>query len=81
MLKKLVLTGIAATAFAGLGVAAPAQAALGNENEINVSEQSGNFIVCGNRAIGDVFLLLVPLTPITIADRTPVNCSVTATQK
>ena len=80
MLKKLVLTGIAATAFAGLGVAAPAQAAPWNENEFNVSEQSGNVIVCGNSAIGDILIPLIPLQPVTTADRDTVDCGVRVQQ-
>ncbi|SDQ84630.1 hypothetical protein [Thermostaphylospora chromogena] len=78
MLKKLVLAGVAA-AFTGM-VAAPAQAAPWNENEFNVSEQSGNVIVCGNSAIGDILIPLIPLQPVTTADRDTVDCGVRVQQ-
>ncbi|GAA5071062.1 hypothetical protein HNP84_009150 [Thermocatellispora tengchongensis] len=82
MLKKLVLGGAALAAFAGLGLTTPAQADAPwpGGGDVNVSEQSGNTIVCGNQAIGDILILLVPLTPVTQADRDGVDCGVRVIQ-
>ncbi|GAA5071052.1 hypothetical protein HNP84_009152 [Thermocatellispora tengchongensis] len=83
MLKKLVLGGAAVSAFAGLGLVTPALADTpwpGNENNINVSKQSDNVTVCGNKAIGDITVVLLNLNPVTSADREPVDCSIKAVQ-
>ncbi|MFD0655816.1 hypothetical protein [Thermocatellispora tengchongensis] len=47
---------------------------------MDVAEQSGNVIVCGNHAIGDVLVTLIPLAPISIVHRDPVDCSISARQ-
>ena len=84
MLKKLVLGGAAAATFAGLGLVTPAHAALApwpnNENEFNVSGQSGNTVVCGNKVLDDLLILLVPVTPVVVNDRDTVDCSIRAQQ-
>ncbi|GAA5071067.1 hypothetical protein HNP84_009149 [Thermocatellispora tengchongensis] len=81
MLKKLVLGGVAAAAFAGFAFAGPAQAAAPwPPRDVDVAEQSGNVIVCGNHAIGDVLVTLIPLAPISIVHRDPVDCSISARQ-
>jgi hypothetical protein len=84
MLKKLVLGGAVLAAFAGVSLATPAQAASvapwPNENKVNVSEQSGNVVVCGNRGIGDISLLVVPVSPVTFVDRENVDCGFRAYQ-
>ncbi|GAA5071058.1 hypothetical protein HNP84_009151 [Thermocatellispora tengchongensis] len=84
MLKKFVLGGVAMAAFAGVGLAAPALADAPpprNENDVNVAEQSGNVIVCGNHAIGDIVVTLLNLAPVTTASRQPVDCSITVHQR
>lgn len=78
MLKKLALGSAAVAAFAGLGLATPAYA--GNENEFNISEQSGNVIVCGNKAIGDITVVLLNLNPVVSSDRQPLDCGIRAQQ-
>jgi hypothetical protein len=85
MLKKLALGGAVLAAFAGMGLATPAQANSGvpwpsNENKFNVSEQSDNVVVCGNRGIGDILIPVIPLAPVTFADREEVDCSIRAYQ-
>ncbi|RBQ16450.1 hypothetical protein DP939_29430 [Spongiactinospora rosea] len=81
MLKKLALGGTMIAAFAGVGLAAPAHAATPwPGGETNASQQNGNTITCGNSAIGDVFVNLLNLTPVTLADRKPVDCGIRVTQ-
>ncbi|MDF5751462.1 hypothetical protein [Spongiactinospora sp. TRM90649] len=79
MLKKLAFSGAVLAAFAGVGLAAPAHATVGPD-ENNVAQQSGNVIVCGNSAIGDITIPLIPLSPVTINSQKPVDCSVRAYQ-
>ena len=82
MLKKLALGGAVVATFAGMGFATPAQAETPypRDNNVNVGSQSGNVIVCGNSAIGDIFVGLLNLAPVTLADRRPVDCSVRSYQ-
>lgn len=83
MLKKLALGGAAVAAFAGLGIATPALADVpwpNNENEFNISEQSGNTVVCGNKAIGDITVAILNLNPVVSSDKEPVDCSIRVQQ-
>ncbi|WP_084955787.1 hypothetical protein [Thermoactinospora rubra] len=81
MLKKLAFSGAVIAAFAGAALATPAQAdTWPNALEKNVSEASGNIAVCGNRSIGDIIIVLVPVSPVTVADKEPVDCSVKVVQ-
>ena len=66
MFKKLVLGGAALAAFSTLSVAGAATAS------------ADNMAICGNQAIGDILVPIIPLTPVTSADREPVNCGVQA---
>ncbi|RBQ16451.1 hypothetical protein DP939_29435 [Spongiactinospora rosea] len=76
MLKKLAIGGML-TAFAVSGVAAPAVAAAPwPGDETNTAQQSGNVIVCGNSAIGDIIVTLLNLAPVSVATKKPVDCSV-----
>ena len=79
MLKKLALGGAVVAAFAGMGFATPAQAATPwpGGDKINVSQQNDNTVVCGNKTIGDITIPIIPLTPVTLVDREPVNCNIT----
>ena len=83
MLKKLALGGAVVATFAGIGFATPAQAATPypKDNNVNVSSQSGNVVVCGNKAIGDITIPILNLSPVTSADREPVDCSIRNTQQ
>jgi hypothetical protein len=83
MLKQLAVGGAVVAAFAGLGLATPAQAETPypGERKINISNQSGNTITCRNSAIGDINILLLPLTPVTSADRENVDCGIRANQQ
>jgi hypothetical protein len=91
MLRKPAVVGAAMAAFAGLGLAAPAYATpdpdnafiqhgynVNNfyQNDSNPIEQSRNVIVCGNRGIGDVTAILVPIAPTVFTKPQPVDCSV-----
>ncbi|MFI0417719.1 hypothetical protein DP939_29440 [Spongiactinospora rosea] len=80
MLKKLAFGGAVLAAFAGVGLAAPAHATIGPDDGGNVARQSDNIVVCGNQAIGDIIIPVIPLTPVTIATRKPVDCSIRAYQ-
>ncbi len=70
MFKKLVLGGAALAAISTLGVAGAATANAG------VLTRGDNMAICGNQAIGDILVPIIPLTPVTSADREPVNCGV-----
>lgn len=83
MIKKLFAIGALAAGFAGLGLATPAQASPWpvNTNEYNIASQNDNLAVCGNRAIDDIIVGLLPIaSPITASDKEPVDCSVRAYQ-
>ncbi|MEV5413853.1 hypothetical protein AB0K60_34120 [Thermopolyspora sp. NPDC052614] len=64
MLKKLVLGTAALAAFSTVGVTGTAMAG------------ADHTAICGNQAIGDILVPIIPLTPVTSADREPVNCGV-----
>jgi hypothetical protein len=83
MLKQLTLGGAAIAAFASLGLATPAQAETPypGGGTINVSNQSDNVIVCGNKAIGDITAAIINLSPVTNVNRQPVDCSIQANQR
>ncbi|MEV5413854.1 hypothetical protein AB0K60_34125 [Thermopolyspora sp. NPDC052614] len=82
MLKKIVLGGAAAAAFAGLGFVPPAHADKHpvHRKGINIAQQSGNVVVCGNRGIDEVLVLVAPLTPVTPVNRDRVDCGVRKVQ-
>jgi hypothetical protein len=77
MLKKLALGGTMIAALAAMVLATPAQAATPYPgNETNAAQQNGNTITCGNSAIGDVAVTLLNLTPVTLAERKPLDCGI-----
>ncbi|GLW05579.1 hypothetical protein Misp01_07090 [Microtetraspora sp. NBRC 13810] len=82
MLKKLALGGAVLTAWAGLGLATPAQADAPwpKPGGDNVAAQANNVVVCGNKAIGDISIPLIPLQPVTFNNTQPVDCSIRAYQ-
>ncbi|MEU7897185.1 hypothetical protein AB0B45_30515 [Nonomuraea sp. NPDC049152] len=83
MLKKLALSGAVLAAFAGVGLATPAQADTWpkpSDAAQNVSTQNGNTAVCGNQGIGDVTAVVLNFTPVVIRDNKAVTCQVIATQ-
>ncbi|MDF5751463.1 hypothetical protein [Spongiactinospora sp. TRM90649] len=77
MLKKLAIGGTLA-AFAVAGIGAPAMAATPwpQDQDLNTSTQSGNVVVCGNSTIGDIFIGLLTLAPVTVSKKDPVDCSI-----
>lgn len=86
MLKKLMLGGAAAAAFAGLGVVPPAAAdsyplpKKATAKGVNVAQQNGNVVVCGNRGIDELLVLVAPLSPVTQINRDKTDCSNRKTQ-
>jgi hypothetical protein len=78
MLKKLVFGGAVVASFAGLGLATPAQATVPWPD--NVSNQSGNVIVCGNGVIDNVVVTLLNLAPVTSGNQKTVDCSIRVNQ-
>ncbi len=76
MLKKIVFSGAAAAAIAGLAFVPPAHADKRPvaRKGINVAQQSGNVVVCGNRGIDEVLVLVAPLSPVTPINRDRVDC-------
>ncbi|SDQ84580.1 hypothetical protein [Thermostaphylospora chromogena] len=87
MLKKFLVAGAVLAGFAGMGLATPAQAYVGepkpvNENDYNVSSVGDPVVVCGNSVIGDLTLNLSALLglPATDADKKSVDCSIKVIQ-
>ncbi|RBQ16449.1 hypothetical protein DP939_29425 [Spongiactinospora rosea] len=73
MLKKFIVGSAVVAGFAALGLSTPAYAGEGWES--NAAEQSGNVNVCGNRTIGDIFIPIIPLGPVTNSNNESTDCS------
>jgi len=87
MLKKFLVAGAVLAGFAGMGLAAPAQADSGNpwpinKNHFNISSVGDPVAVCGNSVINDLTLGLSLLSgPVTDADQHGVACNISVTQE
>ena len=87
MLKKFLVAGAVLAGFAGMGLAAPAQAEVGgpwpvNDNDYNISSIGDPVAVCGNSVINDLTLGLSLLSgPVTDADQHAVACNISVSQE
>jgi len=88
MLKKFLVAGAVLAGFAGMGLAAPAQAEVGgpwpvNDNDYNISSIGDPVAVCGNSVINDLTVGISALlaNPVMDADKHTVACNISVTQK